>query len=174
MASTEELIKAIRSGSLSSVRAALDAGASVECDDGRGAPGLPLGIACFMGHAKIVRELLEHGAQVNLADNRNPVSPLAMAIRGGHADVVRLLVELGADVPPDMPTGLSAQELIAAQWQAYHTGKREAPPSSASGEVQEIEEIVMPKAFGVDTTTLNADIVRAAREMEEKRKKEKK
>ncbi len=173
MASAEELIKAIRSGSLGGVRAALDAGAPVEGDDGRGVPGLPLGIACFMGHTKIVRELLERGAQVNIADNRAPVSPLSMAIRGGHPEVVRLLIELGAEVPPDMATGLSAQELIAAQWQAYRSGKREAPPASASGEVQEIEEIVMPKAFGIDTTTLNADIVRAAREMEEKRKRAK-
>jgi len=171
MASAEDLIKAVRNGNLSAVRAALDAGAPVDLNDGQGTPGLPLGIACFMGHAKIVRELLERGAKVNLPDNRAPVSPLAMAVRGGHTGVVRLLVELGAEVPPDMPTGLSAQELIAAQWQAYRAGKREAPPSSASGEVQEIEEIVMPKAFGIDTTTLNADVVRAAREMEEKRKK---
>ncbi len=174
MASTEELIKAIRSGSLSSVRAALDAGAPVDLNDGQGTPGLPLGIACFLGHAKIVRELLERGAQVNLPDNREPISPLAMAMRGGHTEVVQLLIEMGAEVPPDMTTGLSAQEVIAAQWQAYRTGKRAAPPASASGEVQEIEEIVMPKAFGIDTSTLNADVVRAAREIEEKRKKGKK
>lgn len=174
MASVEDLMKAVRSGSLSAVRAALDAGAPVELSDGPGVPGLPLGIACFMGHAKIVRELLERGARVNLPDNRVPVSPLAMAMRGGHTEVVRLLIELGANVPPDMQTGLSTQEVIAAQWQAYRAGKRNAPPFGASGEVQEVEEIVMPKAFGVDTTVLNADIIRAAIEMEEKRKKAKK
>ena len=50
-----DLLKAIRTGQLAAVVAALDAGAPVELDDGKGDPGLPLAIACFLGHAEIVR-----------------------------------------------------------------------------------------------------------------------
>ena len=57
MSLSNDLMKAIRSGNLRKVVAALDAGAPVELDDGKGDPGLPLAIACFMGHAEIVREL---------------------------------------------------------------------------------------------------------------------
>lgn len=170
MASSEDLIKAVRSGKLSNVLAALDAGAPIEVDDGLGAPGLPLGIACFMGHIDIVRELVKRGAKVNLQDNWEPVSPLAMATRGNRPEVVRLLVELGADVPQGMATGLSEQELVAAQWQAHHDGMRADPPADASGVIPEVEEIIMSKAFGVDTTVLEADVIRAAIAMEEKRK----
>lgn len=173
MASTDDLIKAVRSGNLASVQAALDAGAPIELDDGLGAPGLPLGIACFMGHADIVRELVQRGAKVNLVDNWEPVSPLAMAARGNRTEIVRLLVELGAEVPAGMPTGLSPQELIAAQWQAHRDGMRSTPPSDASGVLPEVEEIVMSKPFGVDTTVLEADVVRAAMEMEARKQAKK-
>lgn len=166
MASVEDLIHAVRSGKLANVRAALAAGAPVELDDGGGAPGLPLGIACFMGHVDIVRELVEHGAQVNLADNWEPISPLSMATRGHRTEVIRTLIELGAEVPAGMETGLSPEELAAAQWHAYRIGRRSAPPVDASGEIPEVEEIVMSKPFGVDTSVLEADVLRAAREMD--------
>ena len=173
MASADDLIKAIRKGSLSSVRAVLDAGAPVELSEGPGVPGMPLGIACFMGHAGIVRELIARGAKVNLPDNRDPVSPLAMAARGQHTEVIRLLIEQGAEVPADMATGLCPQERLAAEWLAYRNGKRSAAPVGASGEVEVVEEIEMPRAFGIDTTVLNADAIRALMEKEEKRLKEK-
>lgn len=173
MASVDDLIKAIRKGSLSSVRALLDAGVPVDMNEGASVPGMALGIACFMGHSAIVRELVKHGAQVNLTDNRDPVSPLAMAVRGQHAEVVRLLIELGAEAPPDMLIGLSPQERLAAEWLAYRQGKRSTPPVGPSGEVEVVEEIEMPRAFGIDTTVLNADAIRALMEKEEKRQKEK-
>ena len=97
MSSQDALIKAVRSGHLVEVLAALEAGAPVEINDGQGVPGLPLGIACFMGFPDIVRELVRRGAKVNITDNSEPVSPLSMAIRGGKTDVVKLLIELGAD-----------------------------------------------------------------------------
>lgn len=67
-----ELLKAIRTGRLQEVQAVLDAGAPVEFIDGRGDPGLPLGVACFMGYADIVRELVRRGAKVNTLDNALP------------------------------------------------------------------------------------------------------
>lgn len=170
MSSGEDLLKAVRSGNLARVREVLDAGVPVELNDGKSDPGMPLGMACFMGHAAIVRELLQRGARANLPDNHAPVSPLSMALRGDHTDVVRLLIEWGALVPPDMPTKLSDQEIMAAEWQAFRSGKRAAPPSGAEGEVHEVEEIVMPKAFGIDTTVLNADAILAAMEKERLKK----
>lgn len=165
----ESLIKAIRSGDLAAVRQLLASGIPVELNDGQGVPGLPLGIACFMGHTAIVRELVSHGAKVNLADNGEPVSPLSMAIRGKHTEMVRLLVELGAEPPKGMSCGLSDQELIAARWQAYRDGMRPAPPSDDLGVLPEIEEIVMSRPFGVDTTVLEADVIRAAMDKEARR-----
>ena len=97
-----DLIKAIRGGNLREVVAALDAGAPVELHDGKGDPGLPLAIACFMGHAEIVRELVMRGAKVNLEDNTAPISPLSMAQRGWRTEVINVLIELGAEVPAGM------------------------------------------------------------------------
>lgn len=166
MSTPVDLVKAVRSGNLVEVLAALDAGASVELADGTGVPGLPLGVACFMGFPDIVRELVRHGAKVNLPDNNEPISPLMMAIRGGKKDVVRLLVELGANVPPGMKTGLTAEELQAAVDKAASASSISAaiPPDTV------IEEIVMPKLYGTDTTFLEAEVIKAAKEMAEKKK----
>lgn len=169
MTDADDLIKAIRNDNLAEVKRLLDSGVPVELNDGNGAAGLPLGIACFMGHADIVSELVGRGAKVNLADNWEPVSPLAMATRGHRTDVVRLLIELGAEPPQGMETGLSEKEVTAAKWLAYQQGKRTAPPLNVSGEVPEIEEIIMSKPFGVDTSVLEADLMKQAREMEEKK-----
>lgn len=157
------LISAIRSGRLSKVRAALDAGVGVELNDGQGDPGLPMGIACFMGFTEIVRELAGRGARVNLADNKLPTSPLNMAIRGARTEVVRALIELGAEVPPGMSTGLSEQEIILAQWVAQRAGLR--APSHPAGGHPVVEEIEMLSCVGTDTQVLEADALRAAENM---------
>lgn len=167
MSNQDALVKAVRSGHLVEVLAALDAGAPVELDDGQGVPGLPLGIACFMGFADIVRELVRRGARVNIADNRAPISPLSMAVRGGRKEIVKLLVELGVEIPAGMDSGLNEQELAQARYLAR--AYREAGAMGAAGEEPIIEEIVMPKAFGTDTTVLEADVLRAVREAEEKK-----
>ena len=152
-----DLIKAIRSGRLSEVIAAIDAGAHVESGDGHGEPGLPLAIACFMGHAEIVRELALRGAKVNFADNAEPTSPLSMAIRGAKKEVVKVLIELGAAVPPGMQTGLSDQEMMLAKWKAEHFGATLA--TGASHPV--VEEIQVLSCYGTDTGVLDAEMRRA-------------
>jgi len=154
------LIKAIRSGKLADVQAALDAGAPVELDDGQGDPGLPLGIACFMGFVDIVRELAKRGAKVNLPDNNAQTSPLNMAIRGGKTEVVRALIELGAELPAGMKTGLSEQEIIIAQWVAQRSGLR-----AVQADHPVIEEIEVLRCVGTDTQVLEADALKAARDM---------
>lgn len=167
MPQSVDLIKAIRTGKLSEVIAALDAGAEVELHDGQGDPGLPLAIACFMGHAEIVRELGIRGAKVNFDNNLDPTSPLAMAVRGGKPEVVKVLIELGAVVPPGMQTGLTDQELMLAKWKAQHFGVSQA---GQSGDVSpEIEEItVVGGCYGTDTGVLDAELRRAIETMDKK------
>lgn len=152
-----ELLKAIRAGRLKDVKAALDAGAVI---DDEGQAGFMLGMACFLGHVDIVRELVLRGAQVNAADNAAVTAPLAMAVRGGHKEVIRALVELGALVPDSMPVGLGEQELKAAQWIAFRDGHARLDEADAtlSGEV---EEIHFARPSHVDTQVLEAEALRA-------------
>jgi hypothetical protein len=158
------LLKAIRSGRLADVQAALAAGAPAELADGQGDPGLPMGIACFMGFGDIVRELVKHGGKVNLGDNRLPTSPLSMALRGGRTEVFRTLVELGAEVPTGMSGGLTEQELTLAQWKAQRDGYLVGSAESGVDEAPVIEEIEAQSCFGTDTQVLEADVLRAVRE----------
>lgn len=164
-----DLIKAIRTGQLSEVVAALDAGAPVEMNDGRGNPGLPLAMACFMGYAEIVRELLIRGAKVNFPDNREPTSPLSMAIKGKRTEVVKVLIEHGADVPLGVQTGLTEQELMVARWKAMHFGTGAANPNGNDFPV--IEEINVVGCYGTNTDVLNAEMRQAVAEMCKKNSK---
>lgn len=159
MATQFDLIKAIRAGRLKYVVRALDAGVPPDDLEG-GEPGLPLGIACFLGHVDIVTELVKRGAQVNLADNSLPISPLSMAVRGKHVEVVRALIQLGAKVPEGMATGLSEHEIMLAQWIAFRDGygdKEDAKASPADHPV--FDEIVLDGHFDTDTQTLEAEML---------------
>jgi len=164
-----DLIKAIRTGQLSEVIAALDAGAEVELHDGKGDPGLPLAMACFMGFAEIARELILRGAKVNFSDNREPTSPLSMALRGGRTEVVKVLIELGGEIPQGVQTGLTDQELMLARWKAQHFGASTSTSDPSGNEQNVIEEIQMVGCYGTDTGVLEADIRRFVREMDNKK-----
>ncbi|WP_305074931.1 ankyrin repeat domain-containing protein [Propionivibrio sp.] len=162
-----DLLKAIRTGRLSDVVAALDAGAPLELDDGKGEPGLPLAIACFMGHAEIVRELAIRGAKLNFSDNSLPTSPLAMAVRAGKPEVVKVLIEHGAIVPPGMATGLRDDELMLARWKAQQFGAA-GTGFPIDGETV-IEEINVGRCYGTDTGILDAEMRRAVEEITRKK-----
>ena len=168
MSPPADLIKAIRTGLLSEVIAALDAGAPVELDDGKGDPGLPLAMACFIGHAEIVRELALRGAKIDFPDNRAASSPLSMAIRGKKPEVVKVLIELGAVVPAGMETGLTDQELMLAKWKAERFGTSVAGAEPTEPEFPDIEEIQVLSCYGTDTGVLDADIRRAVENMDKK------
>lgn len=162
------LIKAIRSGQLKEVCKLLDDGTPVEMDDGNGESGLPMGIACFMGHADIVRELARRGARVNLPDNDLATSPLSMAIRGSRTEVVRTLIELGAKVPVGAVTGLSDHEIMLAQWKAFRDGHSQEGSEATDHKFElepVFEEIDAVRCIGTDTMVLEADALRAATKM---------
>ena len=156
------LIKAVRTGNLADVKAALDAGVSAELSDGQGDPGLPMGVACFMGFTDIVRELVRRGARVNVEDNMAPTSPLTMALRGKRTEVIRTLLELGLRLPHGVETGLSDNEVMLAQWKAHRDGHALVEQHEAT---QVIEEIDVVRCVGTDTQVLEADVLRAARNM---------
>ena len=154
-----DLLKAIRTGQLSAVIAALNAGAPLELDDGKGNPGLPLAIASFLGHAEIVRELAIRGAVVNFGDNNVPNSPLSMAVRAGKMEVVKVLIECGATIPEGMNTGLRKDELMLARWKAQHFGVSTVDTGASQGEA--VEEIRVDGCYGTDTDILNSEMRRA-------------
>ena len=163
-----DLIKAIRTGLLSEVVAALNAGAPLELHDGQGDPGLPLAMACFMGQAEIVRELAIRGAKVNFANNMEATSPLSMALRGSRTEVIKVLIEFGAEIPNGVNTGLTDQELMLARWKAQHFGANRSV-GSGTNEAPVIEEIQMVGCYGTDTNVLEADVMRYARELGNKK-----
>lgn len=164
MASQLDLIKAIRSGRLAEVRVLLDAGIAVELDDGGGDPGLAMGIACFMGHVDIVRELAGRGAKVNLPDNSIQTSPLNMAVRGGRTEVIRVLIELGAELPEGLKIPLGEQDVLLAQLKAQRDGRATAKTMEALGCQPDFEEIQVLSCAGTDTQVLDAEMLRAIRD----------
>lgn len=164
MTTQQDLLKAIRAGRLKYVIRALDAGASPDDAEG-GEPGLPLGVACFLGHADIVEALVRRGAAVNLSDNRLPTSPLSMAVRGKHNEVVRTLIQLGARVPDGMETGLDEREVMLAKWIAFRDGYGEKSEADSHPEAPEFEEIVLQGHSDTDTQALEAETLRAIERM---------
>ena len=58
---------------------------------------LPLIISALKGRGKVVKALLDSGADPNLA-NEHGIRPLAAAIKQGHNDVAALLIQGGADI----------------------------------------------------------------------------
>ena len=163
-----DLVKAVRTGLLSEVIAALDAGAHVELDDGHGNPGLPIAMACFMGHPEIVRELALRGAKINFSDNRETTSPLSMALRGGKTEVIKVLVELGVEVPADIQTGLTEQELMLCKWKAHHFGAAQTAVDPTENSFPPVEEIQVLSCYGTDTGILDAEMRRAVEEISKK------
>ncbi len=81
----------VRDGSITAVRAALDAGAAIDAPDVRGLT--PLMIACAEGHREVARLLIDRGARPDLAGPHGETAlGLAMVC---CRDIAELLVERG-------------------------------------------------------------------------------
>ncbi len=89
-----DLAKAIRSGDLEAVQAAVDAGADLNALDERKMP--PIGAAALLGKVDIVHYLAGKGADVNRNDGFG-FTPLMCAAQRGQAGAVRALLKHGAD-----------------------------------------------------------------------------
>ena len=60
------------------------------------------------GHAKVVKLLLEKGADVNVKDTTNDETALWIASKEGHEEVVKLLLAAKADVNVKAKDGKTA------------------------------------------------------------------
>jgi ankyrin repeat protein len=78
-------------------RELLKAGASVNEPDSENCMITPLLIAVDDNCTQIVKDLLENGADVNLAD-RDGTTPLIMAAQRDNLENIKLLIQHGADV----------------------------------------------------------------------------
>jgi ankyrin repeat protein len=75
----EKLIEATKSGNVAAVRAIVDSHAEfVNRRDSLGATALHH--AAFGGHREVVRELVEHGAEINAVDSEFGATPAGWAI----------------------------------------------------------------------------------------------
>jgi hypothetical protein len=77
------------------VEALIAAGANIEPDHPEWYLDRPLSAAARMGHAEVVRALLEAGADANRA-TKGHMSPLDAAENYGHTEVVKILEAAGA------------------------------------------------------------------------------
>lgn len=136
---TSELVAAIRSGSLSAVISALDAGANIEESDVHGHSGLPLRTACFGGKPEIVAELIRRGADINARGGDGPGQPLRLAVRTRQRAIITLLLESGANIPAGLEISheflasgktqdLPALEMPVAEKPAVQAAEPPAPP----------------------------------------------
>jgi hypothetical protein len=125
----ERLIVAVRACQVDRVRHILreGQGAGSTCVNiaSRETGETPLFVASLLGHASIVAELLQNGANTETCAVNGGRRPLHVASQYGHADVVRLLLAAGADwtavtkspfssiaIPPvKIPAGASVREL---------------------------------------------------------------
>lgn len=88
----------------------LDAGVPVELTDQDGNTLLML--AAYHGHARLVRALVERGADSGRLNDRGQ-SPLAGAVFQGGAEVVEVLVAAGADPRAGTPSALDTAAMFA-------------------------------------------------------------
>jgi ankyrin repeat protein len=106
---SRQLLKAIRSGKILPVRAALAGGADPNAAQFKS--GLtPLSEALTLGHVDVAQALIDAGADVNAPDG-DACRPLDVALLYAGRAAVRLLIERGAEVNyvrDDGDTGLMA------------------------------------------------------------------
>lgn len=83
--------------------------------NGRSKDGMtPLGIAAFWGYADIVELLLNHGADVNLANKGTLWTPLHSAAFQGHGKVIMKLMEHSPDLNLKDNQGRTATDFASA------------------------------------------------------------
>jgi hypothetical protein len=126
-----ELIASARAGDFAGVDASLRDGADADVRDENGWSALSW--AAAGGHARIVRLLIEHGADVfAAADDRR--TPYQIALAAGRADVARLLSQAEADHGAPAVAASSGQAAQRPYCRAYTLGDlRRFPDWSEAG-----------------------------------------
>ena len=93
---SDELIKAAKTGDITTALSLLGQGADANTKDKDGYTVLIL--AAMNGHVNVVQALLERGANVHARENKYGVNALMLASYNGYADIVEKLIAAGADV----------------------------------------------------------------------------
>ena len=130
------LIEATESGDLNGVKKLLKAGANANVADD--AAHTPLYYAAAKGYVDIARELIGHGADIDLVGGD---SPLLWACNYGHFDMVKLLIANGADVDAKRISDHSTPLRSAAIW----------------GGKKEIIELLIAKGANVNVVHADGD-----------------
>ena len=95
------------------MRAYLSKGADISKQTSNGA--FPLLLAAQEGHAGVVADLIEAGANVDAVDSKSGAFPLLLAAQNGHAGIVAALVKAGANVDAVNSKSGTFPLLLAAQ-----------------------------------------------------------
>ena len=106
-------LTAAKENNVGKVEALLSKGVSVNCvtfhqDDMKTA----LHYAALEGHVRVIKTLISHGCDVNLAPSENRTPPLLLACSSGKIAAVQLLLEAGANV--NLSTKYGHSPLLAA------------------------------------------------------------
>lgn len=110
---SKNLLRAVRSGNISSVIESLNSGVvDINAADSKGNTGLH--IASLSGRDDIARVLIEHGAKVN-AQTQRGFTPLYMAAQENHINVVHYLLDHGANPSLATEDGYTPQAVAAKQ-----------------------------------------------------------
>ena len=99
-ASCKPLVSAARHGSLQLTKALLSKGAVENInkfDQVNNFTASALHCAAMFGHAAIVKELLHHGADIELNDEEGD-TPLHKASHGGHSEIIETLLKKKAKI----------------------------------------------------------------------------
>jgi ankyrin repeat protein len=118
-AADNPVIKAVASGDVAKVKAALDANPKINVDDRDSFGGTALHGAMFVKKAAIVSLLIQRGYDINAIGPRNGYTPLHDAVWANYPEGAKLLLAAGADVNIKNKDGLTALEL------ARKNGKKE-------------------------------------------------
>lgn len=108
------LMQAVKKNDTAGVNALIQQGADVDELEANG--DAPLVMAAYLGHTKIVRLLLEAGANVGAVDPGMKATALHAAAYVGRSEAARLLIEHGVEIDKQGPyNGYTA--LHDAIWQ---------------------------------------------------------
>ncbi|HEX8235413.1 MAG TPA: ankyrin repeat domain-containing protein [Abditibacteriaceae bacterium] len=113
-----EMIDAARTGDDGAVRSLIAKGANIEVNAQEGAfqtPTTPLMTAVFQGHERVVKVLLESGADANHIPAGGSGTALGEAAAAGHDKIVQLLLDKGANVELGVPEK-KVTPLMMAAW----------------------------------------------------------